>query len=70
MERLHVSPDTHFLLGDSAEGQAAAVVAMLRDASLRKSLSRQVRGCNEEKFGHCAAAQVFARICLRVLKRP
>jgi polysaccharide biosynthesis protein PslH len=70
IEGLDVVADEHYLCRDRAEEQASAVVALLRDASLRDGLSQRARRCVEGKFGHRVAARVFERICLETLARP
>ncbi len=69
IEGLDVEADRHYLLRDSAAEQAAGLLALLRDASLRERLSREARACMEERFGHRVAADVFERICLHAVER-
>lgn len=68
IEGLEVVEDEHYLRRDAAEDQAAAIVALLRNESLRMGLSRRARRCVEDKFGHRVAAKVFERICLDALQ--
>jgi polysaccharide biosynthesis protein PslH len=64
IEGLEVVDGEHFLCRDGAPEQAAAVVALLRDAALRAGLSERARRTVELKFGHAVAAAAFERICL------
>ena len=69
IEGLDVVPDEHYLLRDSAEDQAEAVLQLLGDAERRDALSRRARACVEQRFGHRVAAEVFEQICLRAMCR-
>jgi glycosyltransferase involved in cell wall biosynthesis len=65
IEGLDVVPDDHYLLRDSAEEQADAVLLLFSDGERRNALSRRARECVEQRFGHRVAAQVFESICAR-----
>lgn len=69
IEGLDVTPEEHFLLRDEPDEQAAAIVSLLRDASLRDRLSRDARRCVEDRFGHRVASKAFEDICLRAMAR-
>jgi glycosyltransferase involved in cell wall biosynthesis len=69
IEGLDVEDGAHYLRRDSAEEQADALLALLRDGALRLSLSQQARRCVEEKFGHQVAAAAFEQICQAALER-
>ncbi len=69
IEGLDVVPNEHYLLRDSAEDQADAVLQMLTDGECRNALSRRARACVEQRFGHRVAAQVFEDICERARLR-
>jgi hypothetical protein len=69
IEGLDVMPEEHFLLRDEPEEQAAAIVSLLRDATLRDRLSRDARRCVEDRFGHRVASKAFEDICLRAMAR-
>jgi glycosyltransferase involved in cell wall biosynthesis len=68
IEGLDITPDEHFLLRDTADDQARAVLELFDDAPLRRRLARQARQCVEARFGHRVAAQAFEDICLRALR--
>lgn len=69
IEGLDVTPEEHFLLRDEPDEQAAAIVSLLRDASLRDRLSQDARRCVEDRFGHRVASKAFEDICLRAMAR-
>jgi polysaccharide biosynthesis protein PslH len=68
IEGLDVIPDEHYLLRDSAEEQAEAVLRLLSDGECRSALSSRARACVEQRFSHRVAAQVFEQICLRAMR--
>ncbi len=68
IEGLNVRPDDHFLLADSAADQAAAVLHLLGDDTLRGAMSARARQRVEDQFGHRVAAGVFEQICLRAMQ--
>nr|WP_242477197.1 glycosyltransferase [Halochromatium glycolicum] len=67
VEGLPVTPDEHYLQGDTGEAFAAALVRLLDDSSLRQSLSRTARGYVEESFSSQAVARRFEAICMQTL---
>lgn len=68
IEGLGASADQHYLLGDSAEAMAEAVVALLSQPAQREALSRRARGFVEAHFGHRRVARVFEDICRHTLE--
>ena len=68
VEGLPVTPDGHYLQADTGEAFASALVRLLEDQELRRSLSRAARAYVEEHFSSLAVAQCFEAICLRTLE--
>ncbi len=68
-EGLGAEPELHFLERDGAQPMADAVLALLRDAGLRNSLSVRARHIVEQQFGHQVAAVAFEKICLHAVAR-
>ena len=64
IEGLGVLPGEHYLLADSAAELAAAVLRLIDEAALRRSLASAARALVESRFGHRVAARVFEQICL------
>jgi polysaccharide biosynthesis protein PslH len=69
IEGLDVVADEHYLLRDSAEVQAEALLDLLGDGEHRAALSRRARACVEQRFGHRVAARAFEQICLNAMRR-
>ncbi|MFM9887346.1 MAG: glycosyltransferase [Burkholderiales bacterium] len=67
IEGLDVIDGEHYMRRDSPADQAAGVIELLRDATLRNDISRRARRCVEENFGHRVAARVFEEACLSAL---
>ncbi|NBC48489.1 MAG: glycosyltransferase, partial [Gammaproteobacteria bacterium] len=68
VEGLPVTPDEHYLQADSGEAFAAALVRLLEDQALRRSLSQTARDYVEEHFSSLAVARRFEAICWRTLE--
>ncbi|MBK5930563.1 glycosyltransferase [Halochromatium salexigens] len=68
VEGLPVTPDEHYLRADTSTEFADALVQLLEDQELRRSLSRAARAYVEEYFSSQAVAQRFEEICLRTLE--
>jgi glycosyltransferase involved in cell wall biosynthesis len=66
IEGLDVQPGEHFLQCDTADAQAAAVLALFEDGAQRLRLSKSARALVEQRFGHRVAAARFEDICLAV----
>ena len=67
VEGLPVTPDEHYLRADSGAEFADALVQLLEDQVLRRSLARAARAYVEEHFSSQAVAQRFEEICWRTL---
>lgn len=67
IEGLPVIDGEHFLLGDSPDEMADAIVRLAQDATLRHRLAMQARKLVEENFGFRQAARVFEKICLATI---
>ena len=67
IEGLDLVPGEHYLLADAASDMADALVRVLRDATLARSLAGRARHEVESKFGHAVAARAFERACLDTL---
>lgn len=67
IEGLDVIDGEHYLRRDGAPEQAEAVVALMRDASLRRALSQRARQHVESRFGYRAAAAAFEDACMATL---
>jgi glycosyltransferase involved in cell wall biosynthesis len=69
VEGLQLEPDRHYLLADSAEDFADAVLRLLGDGALRERLARQARALLEEHYSFRKAARIFEDICCGTLSR-
>jgi glycosyltransferase involved in cell wall biosynthesis len=69
VEGLQLEPGRHYLLADSVEDFAGAVLRLLNDAALRARLAEAARALLEEHYSFRNAARVFENICLRALAR-
>lgn len=69
IEGLAIVPEKHFLAADSAPDFAAAILRLLADAALRRSLTTESRRLLAEKFSWAQVARQFEMACLRVLER-
>jgi len=69
IEGLDVQPGKHFLLADTAQDFAAAVVSLLQDPELGRRLSRQARDHVQAHFSSRAVAGKFEEICARASER-
>lgn len=69
-EGLPISHERELLLADTPADFAAAVVRVLSDDALAKSLSTSAATLVREHFGWNHAAQKFAEICRRVTPKP
>lgn len=67
IEGLGVEPDRHFLLADTAEDFAAAVVRLLRDGTARRRLAGEARALVEGHFSARAVGRAFEDICAATL---
>jgi polysaccharide biosynthesis protein PslH len=69
VEGLHLEPDRHYLLADTPQSFADAVLRLLKDGALRGGLAREARALLEAHYSFRKAAKVFEDICGRVLAR-
>jgi glycosyltransferase involved in cell wall biosynthesis len=69
IEGLELEPGQHYLEADEPREMAAAVLRLLDEPALGRSLSERARAFVEQRFGHRVAGQVFESICLRTLGR-
>jgi polysaccharide biosynthesis protein PslH len=69
VEGLPLVPGCHYLLGDTAQTFADAVLRLLRDGDLRVSLATEARQLVKSRFSASAVASAFERICLDTLER-
>lgn len=65
VEGLALTPDEHYLHGESPEALADALARLLEDRDLRQRLSRQARQYVEENFCASGVARQFEEICWR-----
>jgi len=70
VEGLPVEPDRHYLRADTAPDFAAALVRLLREASLRERLAREARRYVEGGFSFLRVARIFEEICDRAAGKP
>lgn len=68
IEGLGAEQDVHYLERDDPAAMADAVLALLRDDTLRQGLAQRARALVQEQFGHEKAARVFEQICLNTLR--
>ncbi|MFP4495805.1 MAG: glycosyltransferase [Halochromatium sp.] len=68
VEGLPVTPDEHYLRADSGAEFADALVQLLEDQALRRSLARAARAFVEEHCSSQAVAQRFEEICSQTLE--
>lgn len=69
VEGLEIEPEQHYLLGDTPEALAEAVVRLLEDKTLRQRISRDARHHVEANFSNEIVAREFEAICLRTVDR-
>ena len=69
IEGLPVTHGEHFLRADTAADVAAAILALLDDATLRTRLAGAARRLMEAKFSWAGVARQFEAICLDALAR-
>jgi len=69
VEGLGVTDGTHYLRGDDGATFAAAVLRLLDDISLRRSLARNARRLTEENFSWRRVARQFEAICLDTIAK-
>jgi len=69
-EGLPVNNEQELLLADTPESFAAAIVRVLSDEALAKSISARAAALVREHFGWSKAAERFAEICQRVTPKP
>jgi len=67
IEGLDVVSDRHFLLGDTSEAMAAAVVRLLTEPNTGKALARAARALVESKHSNVEVARCFERICVETI---
>ena len=70
IEGLDLAPGEHYLLAEHPADMADALIRLLRDADLRRSLAHRARREVESKFGHAVAARAFEQACLDTLAAP
>ncbi|MCG5524348.1 glycosyltransferase family 4 protein [Ectothiorhodospira haloalkaliphila] len=68
VEGLPITPDEHYLHGDTAADFADALVRLLEDGDLRQRLSQQARAYVEAHCSSQAVARRFDEICWQTLQ--
>jgi glycosyltransferase involved in cell wall biosynthesis len=69
VEGLDIVPGEHYLVADTADDFATAVVRLLGDAALRTRLAGAARARLEERFSWAHVARQFEAICLDAVAR-
>lgn len=69
VEGLPLIGGEHYLLADSANEMADAILKLMRNSDLRNRLSRNARKYVEENFSFTQAAREFEEICTETLGR-
>jgi mannitol-1-phosphate/altronate dehydrogenase len=67
VEGLPLDPGQHYLLADTAEEFAAAVVRVLLSPAVGEQLAATARALVEARFSNRTVAHQFERICLNAL---
>ena len=70
VEGLSVEPGRHFLVGDTPEAFADAIIRLLTDCTLRQQLAGTARRLLEERFSWSAVGRQFEAICQDALRQP
>jgi polysaccharide biosynthesis protein PslH len=69
IEGLDVTDGENFLRADDAEAFTNAILALLKDASMRARIAEAARHLMEDRFSWSRVAAQFEAICLRALQR-
>jgi glycosyltransferase involved in cell wall biosynthesis len=69
VEGLDVRPGKHFLLADTAEDFAQAVLSLLRQPELERRIAEQARAHVQQNYSNQAVARRFEEICERAAAR-
>lgn len=68
IEGLDVNTGEHFLAADTGQDFAAAILRLLNDADLRKTMAQTARARLEQRFSWAHVARQFEAICQRALE--